>query len=105
MLLKILNLYVKNNNWLKYDEEHNYLGALYKYKIQIEPIYIPRLKMQYKDIKRFQKEASKGNVAYSQFKRRIREVLEFNYTIRNTFNSNSNNRFSKGHRFIIPNNF
>tara|TARA_R110002050_G_scaffold24083_3_gene64391 strand:+ start:183497 stop:184276 length:780 start_codon:yes stop_codon:yes gene_type:complete len=105
MLLKILNLYVENNDWLKFEEKHNYFGPLYKYKIQIKPIYIPRLKIQYKDVKGFQKDTLKGNAPYSQFRRRIREVLEFNYTIRNTFHSDRNKRFSTGHKFNIPTNF
>lgn len=105
MLLRILNLYTEKYDWLKFDEDYSLLGTQFKHKINIEPIYIPRLKMQYNDISDFQKKTLKGNAPYMQFKRRIGEVLEFNNHVRYLLYSRGNNRYDNGVEFDIPTNF
>ncbi|MEP3836519.1 MAG: hypothetical protein ABJM36_02675 [Algibacter sp.] len=105
MLLQILNLYTNKYDWLTFKEGFNMFGPLCTYKIEIEPIYIPKLNMQFKDVKEFQKMSLKGNVQYAQLRRRIREVLEFNNTIRYSLYSRGSTRFDNGINFVIPTNY
>lgn len=105
MLLQILNLYTKKYEWLRFKEDFNMFGPLSKYKIEIETIYIPKLKMQFDDVRTFRNTSLKGNVPYAQLRRRLRDVIAFNKTIRYSLYSGGDTRYNNGFNFVIPTNY
>ena len=99
-LLNLLQDYVKAYNWLKLEEDYHLLGTHFKYKIKIDPIYIPPLKLHHKEILDFHLHEIKENILYRQLMRRIKDVIEFNLKVRDTLLSSSNNRHQ--HKLVFP---
>lgn len=101
-LLKILNQYVDKNDWLKFKEDYSLIGTNFKYKVEIEPIYIPRLKMQHDNLEKLHKELLLINVPYRQMSRRISEVSNFNIKMRDLLFNSGNRRYNSKINFLIP---
>ncbi|TXG39697.1 hypothetical protein [Seonamhaeicola maritimus] len=103
VLLKIFDLYVSKYKWLKFEEDYHLLGTHYKYRVWIEPIYIPRLKLQHDSITNSYNVSLKGNISLRNMVKRIDNVLEFNYAKRKPFSDSSGGRFGNSRiEFLIP---
>lgn len=78
-VIELLRRYSKKYDWLKIVHTEKLLGIYRDYKIEIEPIYIPRIKMQHQDLIVAYKNEIMINRPFIFFKDTVYNALEIDF--------------------------
>lgn len=74
-VIALLKQYSKKYDWLKIVETEKLLGIYRDYKVDVNRIYIPRIKMQHKNLKAYHITTTKKSIDYKNFVRHLDDVL------------------------------
>ncbi|WP_353779928.1 hypothetical protein [Winogradskyella sp. 3972H.M.0a.05] len=66
-VIEIIKQYTKKHEWINLESEPKLMGIYKDYKINIKPIYIPRIKMQHEAIKELHLNQKRTNPKYKIF--------------------------------------
>lgn len=75
LIIQLIKYYAKDYNWITIKKEKRLLGIYKDYKVELNKIYIPRLKLHFKELEKYYEDVVKEHDVLRQFAIKLRNAL------------------------------